>query len=126
MSTILVVDDEPTVLSLCKRMLQVGGYEVLQASGGEAALRLAADAQNSIDLALLDVIMPVMNGIELAARLRAATPELPIVLMSGYSLREIDRIVGKHPYRIIWKPFKTESLLRMIENALEKSTGTTA
>jgi two-component system, cell cycle sensor histidine kinase and response regulator CckA len=122
MSTILVVDDEPTVLSMCQRMLQTVGYEVLQADGGEAALRIASDPQHSIDLALLDIMMPGLNGIELAARLHAAHPQLPIVLMSGYSVLEINRIVGEHPYRIIWKPFKTESLLRMIENALGQSS----
>jgi len=124
MSTILVVDDEPTVLNLCQRMLQVGGYEVLQAPSGEAAIRLVRDPQNSIDLALIDVMMPIMNGIELAARLKAAQPALPIVLMTGFTIREIERIVADHPYRIIWKPFKTDSLLRMIENALGESTAT--
>src|SRR5215475_2589891 len=117
MPTILVVDDEPTVLSLCQRMLQVAGYNVLAANGGEAALRLSNDPQNSIDLALLDIMMPGLNGIELANRLQAKHPNLPVVLMSGYSVVEIQRIVGEHPYRIIWKPFKTESLLRMIDNA---------
>jgi CheY-like chemotaxis protein len=121
MGTILVVDDEPIVLGLCHRILQLGGYSVLQASGGEAALRLANQAGPSLDLALLDVMMPVMNGIQLAARLRADHPDLPIVLMSGYSPREIAGVVGDHPYRIIWKPFKAESLLRMIENSLSQS-----
>jgi len=65
-----------------------------------------------------------MNGIELAARLKAAQPALPIVLMTGFTIREIERIVADHPYRIIWKPFKTDSLLRMIENALGESTAT--
>ena len=126
MPTILVVDDEPGVLTLCQRMLQTVGYSVVPASGGEAALRLCADPQHSIDLALLDVMMPGLNGIDLAARLRVACPKLPIVLMSGYSVIEINRIAGEHPYRIIWKPFKTESLLRMIDNALEQSTSATA
>jgi CheY-like chemotaxis protein len=126
MSTILVVDDEPTILNLCQRMLQAGGYEVVQAASGEAALRVASDPQHSIDLALLDIMMPIMNGIELASRLQAAHPELPIVLMTGFTVREIERIVADHPYRIIWKPFKTDSLLRMIDNALGQSAGTTA
>jgi two-component system cell cycle sensor histidine kinase/response regulator CckA len=124
MGTILVVDDEPMVLTLCQRILQMGGYSVLPAGSGEAALRLSGPAR-SIDLALLDVMMPVMNGIELATRLRAAQPELPIVLMSGFGPKEIARVVGEHPYRIIWKPFKTDSLLRMIENALGQSADAT-
>jgi CheY-like chemotaxis protein len=71
-------------------------------------------------------MMPGMNGIELASRLRAAHPKLPIVLMTGYSIVEIQGIIGEHHYRIIWKPFKTDSLLRMIDNALERAAGTTA
>lgn len=126
MPTILVVDDEPTVLGLCQQILQLGGYSVLKASGGEAALLQASRAGHSIDLALLDVMMPVMNGIQLAARLRATNRDLPIVLMSGYSPREIAGVVGEHPYRIIWKPFKAESLLRMIDNTLRPSEGATA
>ena len=126
MATILVVDDEPAVLTLCQRMLQSGGYGVVTASSGEAALSFACNDQHTIDLALLDVMMPGMSGIELATRLRTEHPELPIVLMTGYSIVEIKRIVGEHVYRIIWKPFKTESLLAMIDNALERSSGATA
>jgi two-component system cell cycle sensor histidine kinase/response regulator CckA len=125
MGTILIVDDEPMVLGLCHRILQLGGYTVLQASGGEAALRLANQSGHSLDLALLDVMMPVMNGIQLAEKLRADHSELPIVLMSGYSPREIAGVVGEHPYRIIWKPFKADSLLRMIENSLGQSADAT-
>jgi CheY-like chemotaxis protein len=107
-------------------MLPVRGYGVVLARGSEEALRLTVDPRHSIDLALLDIMMPGLNGIELAARLRAANPELPIVLMSGYSVVEIKRLVGEHPYRVIWKPFKTDSLARMIDNALGESASTTA
>src|ERR1700754_4739525 len=126
MPTILVVDDEPAALTFCQRMLQMSGYTVLPASGSEAALRLFNDPQHSIDIALLDVMMPGMNGIELAARLQTSRPDLPVVLMSGYSVVKIKRIVGEHPFRIIWKPFKMDSLLRMIDNALGQSTSASA
>jgi two-component system, cell cycle sensor histidine kinase and response regulator CckA len=123
METVLVVDDEPTVLNLCRRMLEVGGYEVLTAGGGNEALRLLRSNAQRIDLALVDVIMPAMNGIELANLLRQARPGLRILLMSGFGPKEIARVAGDaQPYRIIWKPFKTDSLLRMIENALAGST----
>jgi len=126
METILVVDDEPVVLKLCQAILQRGGYGVLPANGGEEALRLLRNAP-TIDLALLDVMMPGMNGIELAGQIQKASPNIKVVLMSGYGPREIARVIGDdNPYRIIWKPFKTESLLRMIENALGDSTGPVA
>jgi CheY-like chemotaxis protein len=64
MATILVVDDEPMLLRLCTTMLKRGAHRVLTAGGGKEALHLLET--NSIDLALLDVVMPEMNGVELA------------------------------------------------------------
>jgi len=123
METLLVVDDEPIVLNLCRRMLEVGGYRVLTAGGGNEALQLLQSNAQQIDLALVDVIMPAMNGIELANRIRQASPGIRIVLMSGFGPKEIGRVAGDaQPYRIIWKPFKTESLVRMIENVLAGSS----
>jgi CheY-like chemotaxis protein len=119
MATILVVDDEPIVLALCQRILTLGGYIVLPMSSPEEALKFFRTRQSpTIDLALLDVMMPGMNGIELANQIRSGNPTLKIVLMSGFGPREIARVVGDNPYGMIWKPFKTESLLRMIENVL--------
>jgi len=126
MQTILVVDDEPTVLTLCQRILKMGGYEALSASGPEQALKIVESNPGKIDLAVLDVIMPGMNGIELAQRIQGAKPETRILLMSGFGPKEIARIISVNPYRMIWKPFKTESLLRMIENALSDSYNATA
>jgi two-component system, cell cycle sensor histidine kinase and response regulator CckA len=119
LETILVVDDEPTVLNLCRRILQLGGYSVVAANNGNDALKLLQTTTEPIDLALLDVMMPNMNGVELARRIQSAKPEIPVVLMSGFGPQEIARVAGDiKSYRIIWKPFKTESLIRMIENAI--------
>ncbi len=68
--------------------------------------------------------MPTMNGIELANRIRLARPDVRILLMSGYGPTEVARVLGSQRYRIMWKPFKTESLLRMIENVLAASNET--
>ena len=114
-----MVDDEPTVLNLCRRILQLGGYAVVSANNGNDALRALQSNPDPIDLALLDVMMPGMNGIELATRIQGSKPGTPVVLMSGFGPQEIARVAGDiKSYRIIWKPFKTESLLRMIENAM--------
>jgi two-component system cell cycle sensor histidine kinase/response regulator CckA len=118
METILVVDDEPAVLAMCQTILKLGGYNVLSAFDGEDALRLLKDSAISVELALLDVMMPGMNGLELAGRIRSENPAIKIVLMSGYGPEEIASVVGENPYGIIWKPFKMASLLRMIENVL--------
>jgi two-component system cell cycle sensor histidine kinase/response regulator CckA len=117
MSTILVVDDEPAVLNLCRTILRRGGHQTLTASSGAEALRLFQDNADGIDSVLVDVMMPGMNGLELANRIRSASPTVTILLMSGYSPREILPLITSHSYRVIWKPFKTDSLLQMIENA---------
>ena len=122
METILLVDDEPAVLDLCQTILRLGGYNVIAAGSGIVALRLIQNSAQSIDLALLDLMMPGMNGIELAKQLQSGNPEVRIVLMTGYGPAEIARLIRDNPYRIIWKPFRTESLLRMIENALGGSS----
>ena len=116
---ILVVDDDAMGLATCRSMLQSGGHEVLTASSGADALRLFQNA--TIELALLDVMMPGMNGLELARRLHDLHPDAKIVLITGFGPRDIAPLVGRHSYSVIWKPFKTESLLRMVENALGRT-----
>jgi len=121
LETILLVDDEPAVLNFCQRILRLGGYAVIPAGNGIEALRLAHTSSEKIDLALLDLMMPGMNGVELGKHLQRENPNVPVVLMTGYGPAEIAQVIRENPYRIIWKPFKTESLLRMIENALGNS-----
>ena len=126
-ATILVVDDERIILNLCTSILKIKGYTVLTAASGEQALQVLEESKAAIDLALLDIMMPGLNGIQLAAQIRSANPRIPVILMTGFSLREIQEIIGKaNPYRIIWKPFKAESLLQMIENALEGQDSVTS
>ena len=118
--SILAVDDDPGVLNLCRDILGMGGYEVVGARSGEEALRLMAPGGTDFQLALLDIMMPEMNGVEAARRIQAANPSLKVVLMSGYDASEVARLVGTDStYPIIWKPFRAESLLRMIENVLK-------
>jgi CheY-like chemotaxis protein len=109
---------------LCETILRRGGYETLTATGGSAALRIVESNPERIDAALVDVMMPVMNGLELAGRIGETHPSVKIILMSGYSPREIMPLIGSHPYRVIWKPFKAESLLQMVENAGPSSSPT--
>ena len=115
-----MVDDESAMLNVCERILKQGGYDVLRARDGREALRLVENS-TIIHLALVDVVMPEMNGVELANQLHTMTPTTEVVLMSGYGPEEIAKLAGKNPYRIIWKPFGAESLLHMIKNVLDPS-----
>ncbi|HEX5386420.1 MAG TPA: PAS domain S-box protein [Gemmatimonadales bacterium] len=82
---ILVVDDEEIVRAVVARTLEGEGYEVLQARDGREALEQLGRARGSVDVLLSDVVMPVLGGRELGARLAAEHPELPVIWMSGYT-----------------------------------------
>lgn len=86
---ILVVDDEPMVTSMLRRLLTRGGWRVVVADGGEAALAAALEADGRFDLAILDVTMPGMSGPVLAAKLHGLYPRLTMVLSSGYDFEPI-------------------------------------
>jgi len=120
--TILIVDDEPTVLDFCCVVLRNEGYEVFVASDGREALDFLETGRPSIDLALLDVMMPRLNGAELAKRIGQSSPSTEVVFMSGYTPKEIKRLIGKDnaDHRSIWKPFTGEALAIMIGNVLAK------
>ena len=83
--TILVVEDEAGVRELACQFLRVKGYTVLEAQGGPEALEIARQHPGAIHLVLSDMVMPKMNGGELAARLKAIRPETRVAFMSGYS-----------------------------------------
>jgi DNA-binding NtrC family response regulator len=118
--SIIVVDDEPSIVNLCKHILSMGGYTVQGTSNGEEILRILRNEGSGVRLALLDVRMPGANGIELARRMQGITPGIKVVLMSGQDPAEVAEIAGAdNPFPIIWKPFHAESLLRMIENVLK-------
>jgi two-component system cell cycle sensor histidine kinase/response regulator CckA len=119
--TILVVDDEPSLLALVRTMLWRAGFAVLEASGGEEALRVAAQHAQPIQLLLTDVLMPDMNGYELAERLQAAQPDIKVLFMSGYTDKALFESTGRKldSSRMIRKPFTAYNLVHRIEEALD-------
>jgi CheY-like chemotaxis protein len=122
-TTILVVDDEPALVALVRTMLWRAGYNVLEAGSGEEALRVAAEEKGQIKLLLSDVLMPEMNGYELAARLRESRPEMKVLFMSGYRDRVIFDSTGvaveDHP--LVRKPFTQFALVSKIAEVLESA-----
>jgi len=83
--TILVVEDETTVRELARELLEMNGYKVLEAAHGEEALRICRAHDGPIHLMLTDVVMPQMNGHELAETLAPLRPGMKVLYMSGYS-----------------------------------------
>lgn len=117
--TVLVAEDDPSVRTLVKSVLERNGYRVLVAEDGLAALELAREEKGRIDLLLSDVVMPGMNGRALRDALLESYPELRVLFMSGYTgdvlagLGELERGVSLVP-----KPFTPEVLLGGIRKLL--------
>jgi DNA-binding response OmpR family regulator len=110
------------VRNLVQRMLSERGYDVLNASKGEAALALAEKYEDHIDLLLTDVIMPEMSGHQLAQILSPQRPDMRILYMSGYTDNDVLRYginQGKVPF--LQKPFSAEDLLSKVSQVLDRS-----
>jgi two-component system, cell cycle sensor histidine kinase and response regulator CckA len=118
--TVLLVEDEPAVLNVVKRMLQGIGYIVLSAHGPRDAIRLARLHGDEIDLLVTDVVMPEMNGRELAKRLSSMNPELKCLFISGYS----EEVIGHEQIldagvHFVQKPFTVKTLAARVRMVLD-------
>jgi len=118
--TVLVVEDEPAVLTLSRRALEAQGYVVLAASDADAALRVVERHGGMIHLLLTDVVMPGLSGHELADRLTAQRPGIRVLYMSGYPG---DAVVqhGTLPIgsAFLQKPFSPDGLARKVRDVLD-------
>jgi CheY-like chemotaxis protein len=113
--TILLVEDEDVVRAFICESLRALGYNVVEARGGPEALSVSRDRSASIDLLLTDVVMPKMNGPELAARLSEVRPGVRVLYMSGY-----DEQARPHPIpNCLQKPFTTDQLALKIRELLQ-------
>ena len=124
--TVLVVDDEPAVRVVTKRILQRSGYAVLEAAGGVEALDTLREHPGPIHLLLTDVIMPEMNGREVAQRVRDQRPGIRVVYMSAYSPEAIahDGLLDEGA-AFVRKPFESGLLLQTVRRALDTREQTT-
>jgi PAS domain S-box-containing protein len=117
--TVLVVDDDDFVRDVAARALVRSGYRVLTARGGDAALEvLAGQEPSSVVLVLTDVVMPGMNGNQLAERISGDRPGLRVAFMSGFSTDELARSGMGFPMRsFLIKPFTLPELVSFVEDA---------
>jgi PAS domain S-box-containing protein len=118
--TILVAEDEDTVRSLVRQILQIKGYRVLEARHGREALELAAQFEGRIDLLVTDVVMPHMSGREVADRILTSRPGLKVLFISGYT----DNVIDPHGLlepgvHFLQKPFSPEVLARKVREILD-------
>jgi len=118
--TVLLVEDEPALRRLIKRMLEGRGYRVLEAANGEEGLRIAEANLSSLDLLITDFVMPVMSGETLARQLVALDAGIPVLFLSGYA----DGTVGAAADELenslfLQKPFGEEAFFAAIRRLLD-------
>jgi len=115
---ILLVEDEPAVRGLFALSLRKDGYFVLEASNGAEALTIVEQA-GRVDLVVTDVVMPIMKGTELAARLRETYPDLRFIFVSGYVIHDN---LGPNSV-LLQKPFVRQDLVRKVADILGPAPG---
>src|SRR3989449_3105526 len=122
--TILVVDDEENIRHTLRGVLADEGFEVMEAADGRAALELI---ENQVPrLAIVDVWMPAVDGIELVARMREQAPGVPIIVISGHGTIETAvRVIRLGAFDFLEKPFQLESLLQVVDRALGAAASNT-
>ena len=118
--TVLVVEDEDIVRNLCVRILEQLGYKVHQARNGTEAIAVAGGCGERIDLLLTDVVMPGMNGSELAAQLVPRHPEMKVLFTSGYTDDAITRHgILDEGVSFLGKPYAPSALARKVREVLD-------
>jgi CheY-like chemotaxis protein len=121
--TVLVVEDEDIVRDLVCEVLEDQGYNVMCARDGIEALNMAEDYDGPIHLLVTDVIMPHMNGQELAGKLSQLRPDMKILYVSGYSDNEIGDHGHLDPrYELLQKPFTPQTLARKIREVIREGS----
>lgn len=119
MAQILVVDDEEVVRRFAARVLRGRGYTVAEAADGRKALAKVEELGNDVRLVLSDIVMPSMNGVELTEQLSILRPDLPVILMSGYSPMELMAQGIAAPCAMLSKPFLPSELIAEVRRCLD-------
>ncbi|MDX1943833.1 MAG: response regulator [Pirellulaceae bacterium] len=118
--SVLIVEDEVGVRSLCARVLKECGYEVLQATDGEQALSLSAEFPGTIDLLVTDMVMPGLSGQSLAERLTQLRANIRTLFISGYTENEvIHHGVRQQQIKFLQKPFSAWEFAAKVRDALD-------
>jgi twitching motility two-component system response regulator PilG len=122
MARILIIDDEPEIITLTRMMLQKAGYEVIGAESGKEGLEILE--KDKVDLVLLDVVIPDMNGWEVCRRIKADEKlrQIPVVMFTVYDNKE--DVMRSHECGAdahLSKPFDREELLDVIRRFLIRS-----
>ena len=117
--TVLIIDDEESILKTLASVLTDDGYEVVTASSGRAGIEMLSDAHPA--LTLLDIAMPQMDGIDTLSRIRDIRPDMPVIMISGHGTIETAvKTTKMGAYDFIEKPLSLERISLAVRHGLEK------
>jgi CheY-like chemotaxis protein len=119
--TILVADDEGVVRKLTAAVLRRHGYQVLEAEDGQQAVELYEREQHRIDLALLDLTMPVLSGQDAFRQMLRINPDARVMFASGYAAEQVTDEESRQILGFVKKPYRPQELVRQVQEALERS-----
>jgi len=120
--TILLVDDEEMIIYVGRAMLERLGYRVFTAPGGRQAVEAVTEMGNEIDLVILDMIMPGMDGGKTFDRIREIKPDLPVMLSSGYAINgQANEIMSRGCNGFIQKPFNISEFSKQVRKILDEA-----
>ena len=118
-NTILLVDDEEMLRTVGEKILINLGYNVFLAKDGQEAVNIYSQKRDEIDLVLLDMIMPVMNGRNCFVALKEINPKLPVVVVSGYcNNNDMNELLAKGCIGFVKKPYTIKVLSSMLDKTL--------
>jgi two-component system cell cycle sensor histidine kinase/response regulator CckA len=125
-ATVLLVDDEELIIDVTQTMLERLGYRVVVCMGGQEAVAAITDRGDEIDLVILDMILPGMDGGEIFDCIREIQPGMPVLLSSGYAINgHADKIMRRGCNGFIQKPYNISDLSQKIRKVLDESKGST-
>jgi signal transduction histidine kinase/CheY-like chemotaxis protein len=119
---VLIADDERNVRVSLGLLLRTGGHQVIECANGEQAVRTHKADANGIDVVILDMMMPDMSGKEVLAKMREVTPDVPIIVSSGFSAgSDLERLRSEPGVFCLAKPYTTEQLERALAEACSEA-----
>ncbi len=118
--TLLIVDDDVSVANFARSILEEGGYRIIQAATGEEALEIYARRREDISLVILDLGMPGMGGEKCLEALRAADPDVRVLIASGYATKDqAQRVIDLGAAAFVGKPYRVEIILKEVRLAID-------
>ena len=120
--TVLIVDDTKAILDVTTKMFERNGFQVLQAESGNQAIDIYKEYGSKIDLILLDLVMPDMEGDEVFDKIKKLSPDIKVLISSGHNFNDrVNEMLSRGCEGFIQKPYDSKELFKKIGEVLEKS-----